>query len=68
MRKFEYKIIDSKDVASAGVFKGRQRADVEAYLCTLGEDGWEIINMDSGNLKADSNFPVSQKERSMHNH
>ncbi len=56
MRKFEYKIIDSKDVASAGLFKGRQRADVEAYLCTLGEDGWEIINMDFRELEGRLEF------------
>jgi len=56
MRRFEYKIIDSKDVASAGVFKGRQRADVEAYLCTLGEDGWEIINMDFRELEGRLEF------------
>jgi hypothetical protein len=56
MSKFEYKIIDSKDVASAGVFKGRQRADVEAYLCTLGEDGWEIINMDFRELEGRLEF------------
>ncbi len=56
MRKFEYKIIDSRDVASAGVFKGRQRADVEAYLCTLGEDGWEIINMDFRELEGRLEF------------
>ncbi len=56
MRKFEYKIIDSKDVASAGVFKGRQRTDVEAYLCTLGEDGWEIINMDFRELEGRLEF------------
>jgi len=64
MRKFEYKIIDSKDVASAGVFKGRQRADVEAYLCTLGEDGWEIINMDFRELEGRLEFSGVAK---MHN-
>ena len=63
MRKFEYKIIDSKDVASAGVFKGRQRADVEAYLCTLGEDGWEIINMDFRELEGRLEFSgVARRE------
>jgi hypothetical protein len=63
MRKFEYKIIDSKDVASAGVFKGRQRADVEAYLCTLGEDGWEIINMDFRELEGRLEFSgVAKRE------
>jgi len=63
MRKFEYKIIDSKDVASAGVFKGRLRADVEAYLCTLGEDGWEIINMDFRELEGRLEFSgVAKRE------
>ena len=63
MRKFEYKIIDSKDVASAGVFKGRQRADVETYLCTLGEDGWEIINMDFRELEGRLEFSgVAKRE------
>ena len=64
MRKFEYKIIDSKDVASAGVFKGRQRADVEAYLCTLGEDGWEIINMDFRELEGRLEFSGVAKRQS----
>ena len=65
MRKFEYKIIDSKDVASAGVFKGRQRADVEAYLCTLGQDGWEIINMDFRELEGRLEFSgVAKRQNS----
>ncbi len=46
MKKYEYKIIESKDVAKGGFFKGLKRADLEVYLCTLGEDGWEIINLD----------------------
>ena len=64
MRRFEYKIIDSKDVASAGVFKGRQRADVETYLCTLGEDGWEIINMDFRELEGRLEFSGVAKRES----
>ncbi len=63
MKKFEYKIIDSKDVASAGAFKGRQRADVEAYLCALGQDGWEIINMDFRELEGRLEFSgVAKRE------
>ena len=46
MKKWEYKIVDSKDVRGGGVFKGKARTDVEAYLNELGGDGWEIINLD----------------------
>ena len=46
MKKWQYKIVDSKDVPGGGVFKGKERADVEDYLNNLGKDGWEIINLD----------------------
>ena len=63
MRKFEYKIIDSKDVTKAGLFKGKQRVDVEAYLCTLGEEGWEIINIDFRELESRFEFSgVAKRE------
>jgi len=44
MRKWEYKIVDSKDVPSDGVFKGRSRTALEAYLNQLGAEGWELVN------------------------
>lgn len=56
MKKFEYKIVDSTDVPSAGVFKGRQREDLEAYLCALGQEGWEIVNVDFNELEGRSKF------------
>jgi hypothetical protein len=63
MRKFNYKIIDSKDVSRAGVFKGRDRADVEAHLCSLGEKGWEIINLDFRELEGRYEFSgVAKRE------
>lgn len=46
MKKWEYKIVDSKDVPGGGIFKGKARADVEAYLNQLGGEGWEIVNLD----------------------
>jgi len=45
MGRWEYKIVDSKDVRGGGVFRGKARPDVEAYLNELGRDGWEIINL-----------------------
>ncbi len=46
MKEWEYKIVDSKDVGGGGVFKGKERTDVEAYLNELGKDGWDITNLD----------------------
>jgi len=51
MTKWEYKIVDSKDVSGGGILKGKDRADVEAYLNGLGMDGWEIINLDFNELE-----------------
>ena len=45
MKKFSYKVIDSKDVTSAGIFKGRKREDIESYLNGLGEACWELFNV-----------------------
>ena len=63
-KKWEYKIIDSQDVDSGGVFKGRQRADVEAYLCELGRAGWEIFDLTFRQLEGRFEFSgVAKKER-----
>ena len=46
VKKWEYRIVDSRDVAGRGIFRVRARADVEAYLNRLGKEGWEIVNLD----------------------
>jgi hypothetical protein len=56
MTKFEYKMIDTKDVAAAGVFKGRKRSDIEAYLNELGNEGWELVNVDYRELEGGTEF------------
>ena len=56
MKKIEYKIIDSNDVASGGLFKGRKREDLEKYLASLGAEGWEIINLDFRELEGGLGF------------
>ncbi len=53
---WEYKIIDSADVASGGMFKGRKREDIEVYLNELGNEGWEIINLDFRELEGRAEF------------
>ena len=56
MAKFEYKLIDTKEVKSAGVFKGRQQEDIEAYLNELGQQGWELVNVDFRELEGSREF------------
>jgi len=51
MKKWEYKIVDSKDVPGGGVFEGKDRQEIEAYLNQLGQDGWQIINLDFRELE-----------------
>ena len=56
MKKFIYKIIDTRDVETAGLFKSRKREDVEAYLCSLGAQGWELVNVDFRELDGGLEF------------
>ena len=51
MKKWEYKIIDTKDVPGGGVFKGKSRDAIETYLNELGAQGWEILNLDALELQ-----------------
>jgi hypothetical protein len=63
MKNYIYKIIDSQDVKSAGLFKGRKREDVETYLNDLGAQGWELVNIDFRELEGSLEFGgVMKKE------
>ncbi len=63
MRKYKYKIVDSKDVEPAGLFKGKKREDVEEYLNELGKEGWELVNADFRELEGRLEFSgVMKKE------
>lgn len=62
MKKYQYKVIDTNDVASAGLFKGRKREDVEAYLTSLGAQGWELVNVDFRELEGGLEFAGIMKK------
>jgi len=63
MKKYEYKIVDTRDVESAGLFKGKNREDIEAYLNSLGAKGWELVNVDFRELEGGLEFAgVMKKE------
>jgi len=63
MKKYLYKVIDTRDVETAGLFKGRKREDVESYLNSLGASGWELVNVDFRELEGGLEFAgVMKKE------
>ncbi|XQW85021.1 DUF4177 domain-containing protein [Thalassotalea piscium] len=62
MTRFTYKIIDTRDVKAEGMFKGRKREDIEAYLNALGAEGWELVNVDFRELEGGSEFAGVMKK------
>ena len=56
MRRWEYKVVDSQDVPSGGIFRGRDRSCVESYLNQIGQEGWEVINLDFRELEGRLEF------------
>ena len=64
MKKWEYTIVDSKDVPGGGVFKGKDRAEIDRYLNKLGQEGWEIVNLDFRELENRFEFTsVAKREK-----
>jgi hypothetical protein len=66
MKKWEYKIIDTKDVPGGGFLKGKSREAIEAYLNDLGGQGWEIVNLDALEWQGDhlTFLGVARREKS----
>ena len=65
MKKWEYKIVDSKDVAGGGIFRGKDRLEVDKYLNSLGEEGWEVVSLDFRELENRFDFTgVAKREKS----
>lgn len=46
MTKWEYKFLNAADLERRGFFKNLEPDQVEEYFNSLGEEGWEIINVD----------------------
>ena len=56
MAKWEYKFISAADLEKRGFFKSIKPEEVEKYFNSLGEDGWEIINVDFTDTSAFIDF------------
>lgn len=66
MKKWEYKIIDSRDVTGGGSFAGKDRLGVDQYLCSLGQEGWEVVTLEFREIENRFNFTgVAKRETSM---
>jgi len=67
MEKWEYLLLDSKKLESAegGVFtqKKVELEEAEKYLNRLGEEGWEIIDLDFDSLIHDTGAFVGVAKR-----
>ena len=65
MKKWEYKIIDTVDVPGVGIFQGKSRDAIEAHLNQLGEQGWEIVSLNTSDWKPQLAFlGVAKREKS----
>lgn len=63
MKKWAYKVVDSRDLEGGGVFKGKDREVVEAYLNQLGQEGWEIVDLNFRELQKGFEFSgIAKKE------
>jgi len=55
VKKWEYKIIDSVHVAG-GIFRGKKFNEIEKYLNEIGQEGWEVINLDFNDVTGQMDF------------
>ena len=56
MKKWEYKIIDSREVKNQGFWGGTRSGEVEEFLNRLGAEGWEIVNLDFYEMEGRGSF------------
>lgn len=56
----------SSDIPRGGIFKGRDRSEVDRYLNSLGEEGRGIVNIDFRELEHRFDFTgVAKREKSL---
>ena len=56
MKRWEYKIVDSRDLKRMDLFGGSERGEIQEYLNHLGAEGWEIVNLDFYELEGRGSF------------
>lgn len=64
MRKWEYRFLDSMDIEEGGFLAVKSRDAVEAYLNRIGDEGWEVINLDFVEIEGRTSFVgVAKREK-----
>jgi hypothetical protein len=64
MKKWEYRLLNPKDAEGGSLFWGKSRDAVEEYLNKLGEQGWEIVNLDFREFEEKTSFAgVAKREK-----
>lgn len=64
MKRWEYKVIDSTNIAG-GIFRGKKFREIEKFLNGLGQEGWEIVNLDFNDVTGQMDFVgVAKRELS----
>ncbi len=46
MNKWEYLILDSRELPGGGKFKGKEKDIIDMYFAKIGREGWEIVTID----------------------
>jgi len=62
-KKWEYRIVDSHEIPGVDYTDVRRKQDLQNYLNRLGQEGWEIINLDlTENQEFYNFFGVAKRE------
>jgi len=62
-KKWEYRIVDSHEIPGVDYTAVRRKQDLQDYLNRLGQEGWEIINLDlTENQEFYNFFGVAKRE------
>lgn len=56
MKRWEYRVIDSRQIPGSSLFRGKKAEETEKYLNRMGQEGWEIINLDFNDMAGQVDF------------
>ncbi len=56
MSKWEYRLLDSMEIEEGGFLAIKSREAVESYLNGVGDEGWEVINLDFVEIEGRTSF------------
>lgn len=64
MKKWEYRFLDSMDIEEGGFLAVKSRGAIETYLNGLGDEGWEIVNLDFVEIEGRTSFVgIAKREK-----